>query len=131
MYQDAAEGALARKDDRVAEAVCIAKMADVVILCMGLDGKFEGEDGDANNPYASGDKKSLELPGRQMALLKAVLDTGKPVVLLLGTGQCPDLWRRRRAVCCCAEYVVSGRTGRKGSGRGCCSGRLPRLASCP
>ncbi len=86
LYQDSAEGALARKDDRVAEAVCIAKLADVVILCMGLDGKFEGEDGDANNPYASGDKKSLELPGRQMALLKAVLDTGKPVVLLLGTG---------------------------------------------
>lgn len=50
LYQDAAEGGLARKDDRIAEAVHIAKMADAVILCMGLDGKFEGEDGDANNP---------------------------------------------------------------------------------
>lgn len=86
LYQDAAEGGLARKDDRIAEAVHIAKMADAVILCMGLDGKFEGEDGDANNPYASGDKTSLTLPGRQMALLRAVLDTGKPVILLLGTG---------------------------------------------
>lgn len=86
LYQDSAEGALARKDDRIAEAVHIAKMSDAVVLCMGLDGKFEGEDGDANNPYASGDKTSLELPGRQMALLKAVLDTGKPVILVLGTG---------------------------------------------
>lgn len=86
LYQDAAEGGLARKDDRIAEAVHIAKMSDVVILCLGLDGKFEGEEGDANNPYASGDKISLELPGRQPALLKAVLDTGKPVVVVLGTG---------------------------------------------
>ena len=86
LYQDAAEGGLARKDDRIAEAVHIAKMSDVVILCLGLDGKFEGEEGDANNPYASGDKINLELPGRQPMLLKAVLDTGKPVVVVLGTG---------------------------------------------
>lgn len=86
LYQDAAEGGLARKDDRIAEAVHIAKMSDAVILCLGLDGKFEGEDGDANNPYASGDKTSLTLPGRQMALLRAVLDTGKPVIMVLGTG---------------------------------------------
>lgn len=86
LYQDAAEGGLARKDDRIAEAVHIASLSDAVVLCLGLDGKFEGEEGDANNPYASGDKMGLELPGRQMALLKAVLDTGKPVVLVLGTG---------------------------------------------
>ncbi len=86
LYQDAAEGPLARRDDRLAEAVQIAKLSDVVILCLGLDGKFEGEAGDANNPYGSGDKGSLALPGRQQNLLKAILDTGKPVVLVLGTG---------------------------------------------
>ena len=84
--QDVSDEVLIAWTDRMAEAVHIAKLADVVVLCLGLDAEFEGEAGDANNPYGSADKGNLVLPGRQQALLKAVLDTGKPVVLVLGAG---------------------------------------------
>lgn len=86
LYRDAAEEGLARVNDRLAEAVFTARQADVTLLCLGLDGEFEGEEGCTSNPYGAGDKGDLKLPGHQQELLKAVLDTGKPVVLLLGTG---------------------------------------------
>ena len=58
----------------------------MVFLCLGLDASLEGEQGDAGNADASGDKTTLLLPGYQQKLLDAVAATGKPIVLLLGTG---------------------------------------------
>ena len=77
---------LALPDDRIAEAVAIAKRTDVTILCVGLDATLEGEEGDTGNEYSSGDKKDLNLPQGQLNLIKAVLDTGKPVVIVLSSG---------------------------------------------
>ena len=37
--------------------------ADVAVMCLGLDATIEGEQGDARNEYASGDKLGLNLPG--------------------------------------------------------------------
>ena len=53
---------------------------------MGLDASIEGEQGDAGNDYASGDKINLNLPGEQEQILKTMLDSGKPVILLLLSG---------------------------------------------
>ena len=39
--------------------------ADVAVMCLGLDAAIEGEQGDAGNEYASGDKLGLNLPGLQ------------------------------------------------------------------
>lgn len=46
---------LAEADDRIKEAVTVARKSDVVFLCLGLNGTLEGEEGDANNSYAGTD----------------------------------------------------------------------------
>ncbi len=90
LYKDKVEG-LAETKDRFQEAVLAAEQADVVILCLGLDATIEGEEGDAGNEYASGDKPDLKLPGLQQELLETVAAVGKPVVLLLLAGSAMDL----------------------------------------
>ena len=77
---------LALPDDRLAEAAAVATRCDVTILCLGLDATLEGEEGDTGNEYSSGDKKNLNLPEGQQNLLKAVLATGKPVIVVLSSG---------------------------------------------
>ncbi len=74
------------KKNRIAEVREMAEMSDVVILCLGLDAGIEGEQGDAGNDFASGDKPDLKLPGEQNQILEAALDSGKPVVVLLLSG---------------------------------------------
>lgn len=90
LYKDKVEF-LAEKKDRFAEAVITAEQSDVVIMCLGLDATIEGEEGDAGNEYASGDKLGLNLPGLQQELLESVAATGKPIVLLLSAGSAIDL----------------------------------------
>jgi len=73
-----------------AEAVQIAEKADVAVMVMGLSQKIEGEEGqEAGTPegvVSLGDRTSLDLPGQQEALIKAVAGTGTPVVLVLLNG---------------------------------------------
>jgi len=66
-----------------AEAVAAAKQSDVIILVMGdKAGLAEGcTSGEAN------DRASLDLPGVQADLVRAVYETGTPVVLVLTTGR--------------------------------------------
>ncbi len=85
MIRDKVE-VLAFPDDRIAEAQAIAAHSDVVVLCVGLDESLEGEEGDASNAYASGDKKDLRLPKSQKHLLHAVLSLGKPTIVILASG---------------------------------------------
>lgn len=85
LFKDRVEG-LAKADDRESEAVIMAKHSDVVFLCLGLDSTIEGEEGDAGNAYAAGDKTDLKLPGRQQHLLEKLLTLDKPVVLLITAG---------------------------------------------
>jgi beta-glucosidase len=75
-------------DDRISEAITVTKHSDAVIICLGLDADSEGEQGDAGNAYASGDKNSLDLPGRQQVLLEAVVKAAgsKAVILVLISG---------------------------------------------
>lgn len=84
---------LAQPGDRYAEAVAVAKAADVVILCLGLDATLEGEEGDTGNEFASGDKADLRLPEPQWVLLQKIKATGTPIVLVTATGSaiCPEL----------------------------------------
>jgi beta-glucosidase len=77
---------LAVADDRLAEAVIAAENSDVVILCVGLNATLEGEEGDTGNEFCSGDKPDLRLPETQRKLIKAVLGTGKPVIIVNATG---------------------------------------------
>ncbi len=85
------EEPLAYADDRIAEAVQVAKHSDVVIACVGLDETLEGEEGDTGNSYASGDKNDLELPLSQRKMLNALYETGKPVIICLMAGSSINL----------------------------------------
>ncbi len=60
------------------EAVTKAKQSDVVIAVMGEDETMVGE---------NLSRSSLDLPGRQKDLLKALKATGKPVILVLVHGR--------------------------------------------
>ncbi len=84
-FRDKTEG-LALPHDRISEAVICAEHADVVILCLGLDESMEGEEGDTGNAYASGDKGDLRLPESQRKLLNAVLEVGKPTIVVVASG---------------------------------------------
>ena len=59
-------------------AVALAREADVAILCLGDNEETSGE---------NFDRVSLDLPGRQLALAKAVWATGTPTVLVLQSGR--------------------------------------------
>lgn len=82
---------LALEEDRIAEAVAVAKRSNVVVLTLGLDETLEGEEGDTGNSDASGDKYDLRLPESQRILMEAVLNVGKPTVVLLMAGSAIDL----------------------------------------
>lgn len=90
LFADRVES-LAWENDRISEAVTVAKHSDVVVLCVGLNETLEGEEGDTGNSYASGDKEDLNLPAPQRKLMEAVLATGKPVIVCLMTGSAMDL----------------------------------------
>ena len=85
------EESLAKPSDRIAEAKIVAKHSDVVILCLGLDETLEGEQGDAGNSAASGDKEGLQLPAAQQELLEAVAETGTPFIVCMMAGSAMDL----------------------------------------
>lgn len=73
------------------DAVVVAKKADVVVLCLGYNPSMEGEEGYVNGNTMSGDKKDLVLPQVQQVLVKEILETGKPIVLVNVSGSCIDL----------------------------------------
>ncbi len=61
-----------------AEALAVAAQSDVIIAAMGEAAEFSGE---------SHSRVNLELPDVQLALLKELVATGKPVVLLNFSGR--------------------------------------------
>ena len=60
------------------EAIKIAKSADVIIAAVGEAAEMSGE---------ASSRSNIEIPETQKDLLKALLKTGKPVVLVLFTGR--------------------------------------------
>lgn len=90
LFLDREEG-LAKANDRLSEAVAVARHSDLVVLCLGLDETLEGEEGDTGNSYASGDKKDLKLPESQIKLLETVAGTGVPFILCMMSGSAMDM----------------------------------------
>jgi len=64
--------------DGFAEAVRIASESDVAILAVGESAEMSAE---------AASRTSLELPGRQLDLVKAIHATGKPLVVVLMNGR--------------------------------------------
>lgn len=90
LWEDRVEP-LAEPNDRLAEAMAVAKASDTLILVLGLDETLEGEEGDTGNSYSSGDKGHLLLPEPQRLLMEKVLETGKPTIVILLAGSAIDL----------------------------------------
>jgi beta-glucosidase len=67
----------------IAQAVGIARAADIALLVLGGN-EDTNKEGWADNHL--GDRDSLDLVGRQNDLVKAVLETGKPTIVLLISG---------------------------------------------
>ncbi len=85
LCKDRCQG-LAQENDRMSEVRAVADASDVIVACFGLDASLEGEEGDEGNEFASGDKPNLNLPGLQEEVLKELVKSGKPVVLVLLSG---------------------------------------------
>lgn len=60
------------------EALAVASQADVIVAALGESAEMSGE---------SSSRSNIEIPAIQQELLKALLKTGKPVVLVLFTGR--------------------------------------------
>lgn len=112
LYKEKVEG-LAEPKDRFAEAAAAAEAADVTVICLGLDATIEGEEGDAGNEYASGDKIDLRLPGLQQELLERVSAAGKPVVLVLLSGSALDVsWAQEHVDAVVQAWYPGARGGK-------------------
>ncbi len=73
--------------DATEPALAAANDADLVIFVGGLTARVEGEEMRiAAAGFAGGDRTSLDLPEPQLTLLKALHETGKPVVFVLMNG---------------------------------------------
>jgi beta-glucosidase len=70
----------------LSEAISVAQRADAVVVCVGLDADIEGEQGDAGNSEAAGDKVDLELPGLQKRLCEEIAALGKPTIVVVLAG---------------------------------------------
>ena len=68
------------------KAVRAAAQSDVAIVVLGNSPAFESEENHAWESEFGDDRLHINLPGVQEELLKAVCDTGTPVVLVLTTG---------------------------------------------
>lgn len=62
----------------IAEALAVAKQADIIVAALGESSEMSGE---------SSSRVDIGIPAIQRRLLDALLQTGKPVVLLLFTGR--------------------------------------------
>lgn len=84
-------------------AVDLARRSDLVVLCLGEQRFMSGEAGSRARP---------DLPGHQAEFAKAVLDTGKPVVVLLSSGRPLTVtWLIERADAVLATWFLGSEAG--------------------
>jgi beta-glucosidase len=73
----------------LADALALARAADVVVYVGGISPDFEGEEFSGTNQYdgfSGGDRTRIELPPVQEDFLKALAATGRPVVVVNCSG---------------------------------------------
>jgi beta-glucosidase len=69
------------------EALAVAREADVVVMCMGLTARMEGEEMDiVIDGFRAGDRTRIDLPRPQRELIRDIQALGKPVVVVLLNG---------------------------------------------
>jgi beta-glucosidase len=69
------------------ELAKVVKRADLIVAVLGLAGELEGEEMPIKiDGFSGGDRTSLNLPAAQEQLLKDLVASGKPVVVVLMNG---------------------------------------------
>lgn len=77
----------APKPELKKEAISVAKESDVVIMCMGITPRMEGEEMDVKaEGFRGGDRTKIGLPPVQEDLIKSIHALGKPIILVLLNG---------------------------------------------
>jgi beta-glucosidase len=107
--------------DGISAAVDLCRGVEVVVLCLGEAAAMSGE---------AASRADLGLPGSQRALAEAILDLGKPVVVVLSSGRPLALpWLFDRADAVLATWFLGGEAGHAVAevltGRFNPTGRLP------
>jgi beta-glucosidase len=88
-WADKVETSTPEEDRRtIDDAVAVARKADVVVLAVG---DSEQSSREAWAPNHLGDRPTLDLPGRQDDLARAILATGKPTIAVLINGRPPSI----------------------------------------
>jgi beta-glucosidase len=88
-WADKVETSTPEEDKRlIGDAVAVARAADIVVLALG---DSEQSSREAWAPNHLGDRPSLDLPGRQDDLARAVLALGKPTIAVLLNGRPPSI----------------------------------------
>jgi beta-glucosidase len=95
----------------LSEALSVAQRAEAVVLVLGLSAEIEGEQGDASNSEAAGDRVDISLTGLQQRMLEEVTALGKPTVLVLMAGSAMDLSWAAEHVGAIVDVWYPGETG--------------------
>ncbi|MFL6450099.1 MAG: glycoside hydrolase family 3 C-terminal domain-containing protein [Bryobacteraceae bacterium] len=96
----------------LADAIEAAKQSDAAIVCIGLNAHLEGEESKVQVPgFSGGDRTDINLPAPQEKLLKAVLDTGKPTVVVLVNGSALAVKKAKDRAAALLEAWYPGQEG--------------------
>ena len=128
-----ADGSNKPSPEVIADAITKAKAADVVVFVGGITARLEGEEMGRDNAFdgfEGGDRTTIELPPVQTDLLKALADTGKPVILVNCSGSPMALpWETKHLPAILQAWYPGEQGGRAGGkilfGDVNPSGRLP------
>ncbi len=95
------------------EAVKAAQESDASVLVLGISAGLEGEEMNVNvEGFRGGDRTDISLPKPQEALLKAVVATGKPVVVVLLSGSALAVnWANDHAAAILEAWYPGGEGG--------------------
>jgi len=92
-----------KEKEQIQQTVEAAKQADVAIIVVGEDDRTVGE---------SHSRVSLDLPGHQLELVKAVVETGTPVVVVLMNGRPLSInWIDKNADAILEAWYPGSKTG--------------------
>lgn len=102
-----------KEDNRIADAVKAAEQSDLAIVAVGTRSTFLGRAPRYSTSGEGFDLSSLELPGKQAELLKAIKATGKPMIVVLIAGKPLVMsWAKENADAVLAQWYAGEQQGR-------------------
>lgn len=100
------------KPDLKEEALRLAASSDLVVLCMGLSARLEGEEMPVRvEGFKGGDRLDIRLPASQRELIREIHRLGKPTVLVLLNGSALAVGEEARLVSAVVEAWYPGQQG--------------------